>query len=137
MIVSALVIFSDDFKQRNFLDWVISHISGSLPPHRYKGEIEITNAFIRFAGTDTQLKAESEFLIERDRIEEVYYGYDEIFNVYQTRGLGLSWAPVRIKFIDAHGEEKCGYFIAGYDKWGSVNKDFYNFLVEWLSPTVL
>lgn len=137
MKVSALVIFSDEFQQRTFLDWLISHISGSLPPHRYKGEIEITNAFIKFAGTDTQLKTASEFLIDRDRIEQVYYGYDEIFNVFQTRGLGTGWAPVRIKFTDAGGQDKCGYFIVGYDKWGTLNKDFYNFLTEWLSPTAL
>jgi hypothetical protein len=133
MTIKTLVIFRDECKQRKFFDWIISHTSGFLPPHRYKGEIEITDQCIKFFGLDTQLKTESEFLIERNRIEEIYFGYDEIFNVYQTRGLGLGWAPVRIKFIEPDGQEKYAYFITGYDTWGSVNKDFYSFLMEWLS----
>lgn len=133
MTINTLVIFHDEFKQRSFFDWIISHLSGSLPPHRYKGEIEITNTFIQFNGIDTKLNTRSEFIIEKSSIEEVYFGYDEIYNVYQTRGFGLSWAPVRIKFIDTDGQEKFGYFITGYDQLGSANKDFYNFLIEWLS----
>lgn len=133
MTINTLIIFRDEFKQRNFFDWIISHTSGFLPPHRYRGEIEVTDKFIKFIGTDTKLKTDTEFIIDKGSIEEVYFGYDETFNVYQTRGLGLSSAPVRIKFIDTDGQEKFGYFITGYDKWGSVNKDFYSFLIEWLS----
>lgn len=84
-------------------------------------------------GSDTKLNTQIEFIIEKNSIEEVYFGYDDIFNVYQTRGLGLGWSPVRITFTDSDGQEKIGYFITGHNKWGSANKDFYNFLIEWLS----
>lgn len=132
-IENTLVIFRNEFKQRSLFDWLISHTSGALPPHRYRGEIEITDKFLQFRGVDTKLNSDSEFSILKGTIEEVYYGYDEVFNVYQTRGLGLSWAPVRIKFTDIDGQENFAYFITGYERWRSVNKDFYNFLIEWLS----
>ena len=133
MTIAVLIIFKDEFKQRSFYDWLVSHISGSLPPHRYIGNLELTRGFIKFTGIDTQLNAETEFLILKDSIEEVYHGYDETFNVTQTRGLGLGWAPVRIKFVDNNEKENVAYFITGYNAWRSTNQDFYNFLMDWLS----
>lgn len=133
MTIPALIIFRDEFKQRNFLDWLISHTSGSLPPHRYRGEIDVTSLSLMFTGVDIKLKTSCEFFIEKSSIEEVYFGYDEVFNVYQTRGFGLTWAPVRIKFMDTTGQERFGYFITGYNQRGTANKDFYKFLIEWLS----
>jgi len=133
MTIAVLIIFKDEFKQRSFYDWLVSHISGSLPPHRYIGNLELTRGFIKFTGIDTQLNAETEFLILKDSIEEVYHGYDETFNVTQTRGLGLGWAPVRIKFVDNNEKENVAYFITGYNAWRSTNQDFYNYLIDWLS----
>jgi hypothetical protein len=133
MTIEVLIIFQAEFKQRSFFDWLVSHISVTLPPHRYKGDMEITDRFIKFIGIDTKLNNETEFLILKDNIEEVYHGYDETYNVFQTRGLGLSWAPVRIKFVDINGQENVAYLITGYKTWLSTNKDFYNFLIEWLS----
>jgi len=133
MVVNALIIFQEELKQRNFFDWIISHFSGALPPHRYAGEIDIANNLIKFCGTDTWSNTESEFIIEKYRIEEIYYGYDRVYNVFQGRGLGLVWAPVRVKFTGAGGEERYAYFITSSDAWSSTNKDFYNYLVEWLS----
>jgi len=131
--IAALIIFQDEFKQRSFFDWLVSHISGSLPPHRYKGNVELTNGFIKFIGNDTKLNIETEFLILKDNIEEVYLGYDETFNITQTRGLGLGWAPIRIKFVDNDKQENVAYIITLYSRWRTANKDFYNFLIEWLS----
>ena len=133
MKINTLIIFSDEFRQRNFLDWILSHTSGSLPPHRYLGDIEISEYFIRFAGIDTKTRKPGKLVIEKSSIEEVCYGYDKVFNVFQTRGLGMAWAPVRIRFINVINEVKVAYFITGYDRLSSANKDFYNFLIEWLS----
>jgi len=133
MTIDALIIFQDEFKQRNFLDWLISHISGFFPPHRHKGIIEITSEFLKFTGIDTKLKTESEFFIIKDRIEEVFHGYDDTYNATETRSLGLGWAPVRIKFNDNKGQEIFVYIITGNNNyWGSTNKEFYNFLTGWL-----
>lgn len=82
---------------------------------------------------DTKLNGETEFLIVKDCIEEVYHGYDKTFNVIQTRGLGLGWAPVRIRFVDNNEQENVAYFITGYNAWCSTNRDFYGYLMDWLS----
>lgn len=129
MNFAVLIINKTDFKRRNFFDWLFSHISGSFPPHRYRGTMEITNDSLNFNGADTFLKTESEFTIYKNNIIQVYHGYDDVFSVFQTRGLGLVWAPVRLKLTD--GEFL--YIIAGYDIMGTKNKEFYDFLTEWFS----
>jgi hypothetical protein len=131
--VQALIMFQEDFQKRSFFDWVVSHITGSLPPHRYAGNIEITDKCIRFIGYDTKQKCNAEFILLKERIREVFYGYDKIYNIFQTRGLGLMWAPVRLKFTDESDSAKVLYIITGYEIQGTTNKDFYLFLQEWLS----
>ena len=131
--VQALIIFQEDLQKRSFFDWISSHISGSLPPHRYIGNLELTDKCMRFAGYDSQQKCHAEFLMMKERILEVYHGYDKVYNIFQTRGLGLTWAPVRLKFTDDGDDTKVVYFITGYTILGTTNKDFYSFLREWLS----
>jgi len=132
MTSTALIICRDDLERRGFLDWLRSHISGVLPPHRYKGGIEITDSYIKFTGTDTRYDTETDFFVLKKDILEVYHGYDEVFNIFQTRGLGLFWAPVRLK-VREKDNEKFIYFIIGYTYFGTANRQFYEFLVEWLS----
>lgn len=133
MILSALLIFQEEFEKRNFIDWMISHVSGSLPPHRYKGHVELTGRFIKFIGIDTLLNVETDILINISSITEVFHGYDDTYTIFQTRGLGLAWAPVRVKFTGDDTQEKVAYFITGYDQWETANKEFYALLVHWLS----
>lgn len=133
MILSALIIFQEEFEKRNLIDWMISHVSGSLPPHRYKGHAELTGWSIKFMGIDTLLNVETDILIDRSSITEVFHGYDEIYTIFQTRGLGLTWAPVRVKYTADDLQEKAVYFITGYDHGETTNKEFYAMLVQWLS----
>lgn len=133
MTISALLVFEEELEKRSFLEWLASHVAGSLPPHRYLGNVELTGRFIKFIGKDTQLNAETDIFIERSSITEVYHGYDDTYNIFQGRGIGLIWAPVRIKFKDASDLEKVAYFIVGYNSWGTSDKEFYTLLVKWLS----
>ncbi len=29
---------------------------------------------------------------------KLYYGYDETFSTFKTKGMGMTWAPLRITF---------------------------------------
>jgi hypothetical protein len=134
MEVDALLISSKDFNRRNFWDWLVSHISGVLPPHRYIGTLVLKNDSIFFAGTDTFLKEDCTFSIRKSEIEQVYHGYDEIYNIWQTRGLGLNWAPVRLKLNYSLPEfDDTIYIISGYNRSGSLNADLFRYLTDWLS----
>jgi hypothetical protein len=133
MIANVLLIFQDDFKHQSFLDWLISHVSGSLPPHRYAGKVEISGRFIRFYGTDTLINQNTDLIIRKECILEVFHGYDKVYNVFQTRGLGLNWAPVRLKFQDSDLGERYLYMLTGIEQDEITNAYLYNFLVEWLS----
>ena len=133
MTSTALIICREDFERRGFLDWLVSHISLSLPPHRYRGIIEITDSYIKFTGTDTRENTDVEFFILKNTILEVYLGYDEAFNIFKTRGLGLFWAPVRLKIQEDNKREKYIYCIIGYNYFRTANREFYEFLKEWLA----
>jgi hypothetical protein len=134
MATNALLIYNDDFIRRNFWNWVVSHISGSLPPHRYKGTIELQQDRIVFDGYDIVLKKDTQLIIKKAAIQQVYHGYDLIYNIWQTRGLGLNWAPVRLQLYNAVSDSnEFLYIIAGYNYPGALNRDLYSYLTEWLS----
>ena len=131
MEVPALLIYAEDFPERTFRDWLEAHITFALPPHRYAGTLAVTDHGLQFAGFDTVEKKEVVQLIPKDRIEEVYHGYDAVYSVWQVRSMGLFWAPVRLTFSTATGTSTV-YLITGYDRLGTTNREFYRFLITWL-----
>jgi hypothetical protein len=132
--MNALIILGNDFKRRNLFDWLWAHISGALPPHRYRGTLELKPDSLIFYGLDTYAGTDAEFRIDRRTIRQVYHGYDDIYNLFQTRGIGLSWAPVRLTVEkDFPDSVEYVYIIAGYDQPLTSNAAFYSFLIEWLS----
>jgi hypothetical protein len=133
MRVSALLIEKEDMQKRSFLDWLVSHTAGFLPPHRYKGMLDITDAFLKFEGIDSRTSEETELIFPKATITEVYHGYDKIYSIFQTRGLGLTWAPVRLKIEERPDISRWFYLIAGYDTLNTLNRDFYTYLTIWLS----
>jgi hypothetical protein len=134
MTTNALIIYNDDFKRRNFWDWVISHISGALPPHRYIGTVDFLPDSIVFNGYDTFLKNDCQIIVLKEEIQQVFHGYDDVYTIWQTRGLGMNWAPVRLQ-IDQSNNESLDYLyiIAGYNRLRSINTDLYKYLTDWLS----
>ena len=132
METRALIIFKENLKTRTILDWISSHLSGALPPHKYKGILQISSDRLYFEGIDVKTDQNAEFSIPRYSIEQVFHGYDNSYSILQTRGLGLNWAPVRIKY-NIDDDIKTVYIITGYEKPGTTDKEFYEFLKEWLS----
>jgi hypothetical protein len=132
METSALIIFKENLKTRTILDWISSHLSGALPPHKYKGNLQISSDRLFFEGADVKTEENVEFIIPRYSIEQVFHGYDNSYSILQTRGMGFNWAPVRIKY-NMDDEIKTVYIITGYETPGTTDKEFYEFLIEWLS----
>ena len=130
------LIFKNDFKHRNWIDWIASHIILGPPPYRLKGSISIDSQGITFSGYDTYLKENVEFLIKKNEMTQLYYGYDETFSTFQTRGMGLSWAPIRIKFNSISfddKEEDTLYLVSKFNGEFSENQELFNELKDWLS----
>ncbi len=98
---NAYLIFKNDFSHRNWIDWIKSHIMFGPPPYRFQGSISFDYNGISFRGYDTHLGEVSEFNIAKSEITQLFYGYDESFSKFQTRGMGLTWAPIRISFESA------------------------------------
>ena len=134
MTTPSLLIYDRDFPKRKFTDWLLSHISGALPPHRYKGFLTLQDDCLVFRGTDTVRKTETEIVIPREMIRQVYLGYDKVYSVFQTRSLGMFWSPVRLE-LKGHSSYSVEYLyiVAGYNRIGTQNKDLYRYLTEWLS----
>jgi hypothetical protein len=132
MALNVLLIRTTDLKKRKLTDWIIAHVSGSLPPHRLRGKLDFTQQSLLFDGIDTYTNTPVTFEIPRESIQQVYHGYDKIFNVFQTRGLGLNWAPVRLQ-LSTDEPDNFLYLIAGYTTMGTQNKELFQFLTDWLS----
>ena len=133
MIIDALILEQTDLIKKSFFEWLFSHFSGSLPPHRYHGKIEVRDRLLTFEGTDNKTDDNVNLIINKEHITEVYYGYDDLYNIFQTRGFGSVWSPVRIKVSDDTDTEKIYYIVTGFDFLKTTNMEFYNFLKEWLS----
>jgi len=133
-IDNAFVIFKNDFSHRNWIDWIKSHIMMAPPPYRFQGAISFTNHNLHFNGYDSQLKENVKFNIDKTEITQLYYGFDETFSSFQTRGMGITWAPIRITFDTNQFEnETVLYLVAEFNGVFSENKHLYEDLKLWLS----
>lgn len=130
----AYLIFRNDFKQRSWIDWLKTHISLNPPPYRFKGSIKLDSSGISFIGYDSYLEERSEFNIPKEKITQIYYGYDETYSTFQTRGMGLTWSPIRISFeLNFIENEKYLYLSSGFNGVCSTNENVFNQLKIWLS----
>lgn len=135
-IDDAYLIFKDDFKHRNWVDWLAAHIMLAPPPYRFKGSISLKYDGITFNGYDTYLKEEATFNITKGEIIQLYHGYDKTFSLLQTRGLGMGLAPIRIRFdatkFDDNENETDLYLVVKYNGIYSGNEKLFEELQNWL-----
>ena len=123
---------SDDIKNRTFKDWLSAHNSFGSPLHRYDGELILGKDQLQYIGIDTKNQnAGFSLIIYKYQIEQIYYGFDDVFHMHESRNLGLNWKPIRIKIIE-NGMEKDLYFIT-YLENGYNTKEWFDILVTWLS----
>ena len=104
------------------------------PPFRFKGSISFDYTGISFKGYDFQLEQNVEFNIAKNEITQLYYGYDETFSAFQTRGMGMSWAPIRFTFDSSEIKNDTDlYLISEFDGISSGNQNLFEELKIWLS----
>jgi hypothetical protein len=128
---NAYLIYRDDFKNRGFKDWLLSHISFAQPPHRYRGEVDLRSDILCFDVMDTQSNLRKRIEIQKSDIQELKMGYDSTFHVFQTRGLGLGWAPIRITLHSNPSNPL--YLVVGFNGFISGNRKFLKSLNIWLN----
>lgn len=128
----SLWAFEEDILSRSWLDWLAAHISFGKPLHRYEGTLTVHNNFIQLAGFDKRNNEEFQLDIYKYEIEQLYLGFDESFSAFETRGLGLTWLPLRILFIK-NGEERKLYLITNYQFGKTGNREYFDFLKQWVS----
>lgn len=126
----AIWLFEEDVKTRSWWDWLTAHTSFLLPLHRYRGKLFIMDDHLELQGRDKRTKEEVMLYISKYSLEQVHLGFDEVFSLAETRGLGLSWQPLRIRY-DASGETRTLYLIANYRISRSDNAKLFDFLKTW------
>lgn len=123
--------FEEDILNRSWLDWLAAHTSFGKPLHRYEGLLTIYNNSLQLKGIDKKTKKEFYVEIFKYEIEELYLGFDKTFRASETRGFGLSWLPLRILFVKNKQERKL-YLIVNYQFGKTGNKEYFEFLKQWL-----
>ncbi|MEO6347960.1 MAG: hypothetical protein ABIO60_08620 [Aquaticitalea sp.] len=104
------------------------------PPYRFQGSISFNYDGISFNGYDSQLKENVEFNIAKDEITQLYYGYDETFSTFQTRGMGMTWAPIRFTFDSTKFKNETDlYLVLEFNGISSENQNLFEELKIWLS----
>lgn len=128
---TSLWTFEEDILTRSWLDWLTAHTSFLKPLHRYEGQLSILPDRLCFSGKDKRTGNDTSLDIYKYQIEELYLGFDEFYNAMETRGLGLTWVPLRLTFTQNEKEEKL-YIITNYHLGWTDNKEYFEFLKDWL-----
>ena len=88
---------------------------------------------LHFSGMDKRTDEEISLEIYKDQVEEISLGFDESFNAMETRGLGLTWLPLRLQ-LNQNGSEKKLYIITDYRLGWTDNQEYFEYLKKWVSP---
>lgn len=133
MIEHAYLIFAEDFKKRNWIHWLKSHVMGAPPTHRFKGILQFNQDAMRFEGFDFYKEAPTTFTIPKEQITQIFHGFDKTFNAFQTRNLEQFWAPIRftLQMTEADQERQL-YVVAEWNGLCSANRQVFEELKDWL-----
>lgn len=134
ILENCYLIFAKDFKKRNWADWIKTQICLAPPPFRFKGHIAIEYDGILFEGYDAYENSNTEFKINKESIRQLYYGYDNVFNKFETKGFGISYAPIRITIENNNNKEAENlYIISDFNGIFSADGELFETLKKWLS----
>ena len=128
----ALWIFDEDIKNRSWLEWLRAHISFGKPLHRYDGIATLHATFLSLDGFDNREKVEVAFRIDKYKMEQLYHGFDDVFSLSESRGLGLTWHPLRLTYTSENLKKNI-YLIINYRYGKTDNLEFFELLKDWVS----
>lgn len=129
---TTLWAFEEDILTRSWLDWLKAHTSFLKPLHRYEGCLTILPDKLILTGIDIRTGKEISLDIYRYQIGQLYLGFDKSYNALESRGLGLTWLPLRMTFTQKGAEKKL-YLITNYKFGWADTKDYFEYLKDWLS----
>ena len=132
--VPALMAFAEDIRNRGFSDWLRAHTSFMKPLHRYDGELTLTEDELRFRGRDTKKKGVGfQIEITRKDVKEVFLGFDDVFRRGESRGAGMGYHPLRVRFA-RDGRIEAMYLITDFRRFSmsSANEEWEAKLKAWV-----
>lgn len=126
----ALLAYKEDIKNTSFKEWLVAHTSFMLPLHKYKGEISLHENVLIFRGLDNKGSQKSEVIVvPLENIQDIHYGFDEVFQRTNDRSLGLFTEPLRITYKEKR-QKRIIYLYIGFDKFTrkSHNQEWFKTL---------
>jgi hypothetical protein len=132
METPVLWAFAEDVKTRTWADWLLAHTSFLKPLHRYEGMLTIHADRLQFVGWDKRNAKEVSLEIYKYQITQLFHGFDKVFSIMETRGLGLGGWPLRVTFMQNNSEENL-YLITNFRFGWWSNKECFEFLKMWLA----
>ena len=129
---TTLWAFEEDILTRSWLEWLEAHTSFLKPLHRYEGQLTILLDKLNLKGIDKRTGEDISLDIYKFQIDQLYLGFDKSYNALESRGLGLTWLPLRMTFTQKGAVEKL-YLITNYKFGWADTKDYFEYLKDWLS----
>lgn len=87
MINTCYLIFDEDFKHHNWMDWIKARVMGAPPPHLLSGVLILIRVLLNFEGFDSYLNETAGFSIKQSDITQIYHGFDATYNAFQSRSI--------------------------------------------------
>lgn len=128
----ALVSFEQDLLGRGLGSWLRNHTSFVMPSHRYVADISLKENSILLQGRDKQTDTDWLLEIGRNEITDVFLGFDEVYKQRDEKSMGISYRPLRIRFIKG-GEDLAMYLLIDVNRWtrGNNNGEWFNAIKTW------
>jgi Arc/MetJ-type ribon-helix-helix transcriptional regulator len=125
----ALLAFKEEIEDITLKKWLVAHTSFMLPIHRYKGKISLHENLLIFRGFDKSSHKSQVIVVPLENIQDIHYGFDEVFQRTNDRGLGLFTKPLRITFKEK-GRKRTIFLYIGFDRFTrkSNNQEWFKTL---------
>jgi len=119
---SALWIHDYEIKSMEYHErFTIRHFSSAPPLSRHSGTILLTAQEIFLDGDES-------IIIPLKSIEQLYYGYDDLYTAASVKNFGVFWKPLRIR----QGFKDYIYLIINYRYFNTSNERFLTLLKDLL-----
>lgn len=129
-ILQGKVMWSYDYELMDYTPeqkLMTGIISFSGPLHNHNGFIALTDETILIEGNDEHGNAD--LVISLISINEIYLGYDEVYNATSAKNAGLFWQPLRLEYLTNQNQLKKMYLIIDYNGLYTYNKKWYETLM--------
>lgn len=118
----TLWIHDHEIRQMYYHERVtVRHVSFVPPLSRHSGTIILTENNILLEGDESEV-------IPLASIEELYYGFDDLYTASSVKNFGMFWKPLRLKT----GYNNYIYLIINFNHFFTANERFLKLLKELL-----